>query len=177
MTPYPHQREALAAWQAAKGRGWWYCRPGPANAGRAAGAVLGAARRMIMVPTLDLMQQWYALLRAAFPDQEIGPDRRRLSRTTTPHHRHLRFRRPPHRTLGDRFGLLIFDEAHHHLRVLPRHRRILAGTLPTGTDRHPGARRRQGRRPARTVGPIVYRKRPEQLAGDVLADYRYDRSM
>ena len=25
-----------------------------------------------MVPTLDLMQQWYALLQAAFPDNEIG---------------------------------------------------------------------------------------------------------
>ena len=114
MTPYPHQREALAAWQAAKGRGVVVL---PTGAGKTLVGLLALcwARRdgLIMVPTLDLMQQWYALLRAAFPDQEIGligggyhePQPLTIA-TYDSAARHIE-------RLGDRFGLLIFDEAHH----------------------------------------------------------------
>ena len=63
MTPYPHQREALAAWQAAKGRGVVVL---PTGAGKTLVGLLALcwARRdgLVMVPTLDLMQQWYAFV-------------------------------------------------------------------------------------------------------------------
>ncbi|MEZ5578284.1 MAG: hypothetical protein R3F40_01965 [Candidatus Competibacteraceae bacterium] len=89
-----------------------------------------------MVPTLDLMQQWYALLRAAFPDQDIGligggyHEPHLTIATYDSAARHIE-------RLGDRFGLLIFDEASTYLRVLPRHRRILAGALPLGLTATP----------------------------------------
>ena len=61
MTPYPHQQEALAAWKAAKGRGVIVL---PTGAGKTLVGLLALswAQRdgLIMVPTLDLMQQWYA---------------------------------------------------------------------------------------------------------------------
>jgi len=56
MTPYPHQREALAAWQAAHGRGVVAL---PTGAGKTLVGLLALAwtRRdaLVLVPTLDLM--------------------------------------------------------------------------------------------------------------------------
>jgi superfamily II DNA or RNA helicase len=114
MTPLSASAEALTAWQAAKGRGVVVL---PTGAGKTLVGLLALcwARRdgLILVPTLDLMQQWYALLRAAFPDQEIGligggyhePQPLTIA-TYDSAARHIE-------RLGDRFGLLIFDEAHH----------------------------------------------------------------
>ena len=174
MVPYPHQREALAAWQAAKGRGVVVL---PTGAGKTLVGLLALcwARRdgLILVPTLDLMQQWYALLRAAFPDQEIGllgggyhePQPLTIA-TYDSAARHIE-------RLGDRFGLLIFDEVHHlpsefyraiaEFSLAP-YRLGLTATPERGDGRDADL--------PTLVGPIIYRKRPEQLAGDVLADFQ-----
>jgi superfamily II DNA or RNA helicase len=167
MTPYPHQQEALAAWQAAKGRGVVVL---PTGAGKTLVGLLALcwARRdgLIMVPTLDLMQQWYALLRAAFPDQEIGligggyhePQPLTIA-TYDSAARHIE-------RLGDRFGLLIFDEVHHlpseFYRIIAEfslapYRLGLTATPERGDGRDADL--------PELIGPIVYRKRPEQLAG------------
>ncbi|MCP5196776.1 MAG: DEAD/DEAH box helicase [Gammaproteobacteria bacterium] len=174
MDPYPHQHEALAAWQAARGRGVVVL---PTGAGKTLVGLLALswARRdgLIMVPTLDLMQQWYALLRAAFPDQEIGligggyhePQPLTIA-TYDSAARHVE-------RLGDRFGLLIFDEAHH----LPSefYRTIAEFSLaPYRLGLTATPERSDGRDadlPA-LIGPIVYRCRPEQLAGHVLAEFQ-----
>jgi superfamily II DNA or RNA helicase len=174
MTPYPHQREGLAAWQTAKGRGVIVL---PTGAGKTLIGLLALcwARRdgLIMVPTLDLMQQWYALLRAAFPDQEIGligggyhePQPLTIA-TYDSAARHIE-------RLGDRFGLLIFDEAHH----LPSefYRAIAEFSLaPYRLGLTATPERSDGRDAdlLELVGPIVYRCRPEQLAGGMLADFQ-----
>ncbi|MDS4026331.1 MAG: DEAD/DEAH box helicase family protein [Candidatus Contendobacter sp.] len=174
MVPYPHQQEALAAWQAAKGRGVVVL---PTGAGKTLVGLLALcwARRdgLIMVPTLDLMQQWYALLRAAFPDQEIGligggyhePQPLTIA-TYDSAARHIE-------RLGDRFGLLIFDEVHH----LPSEfYRVIAefSLAPYRLGLTATPERSDGKDAdlLELVGPIVYRKRPEQLAGDVLADFQ-----
>lgn len=174
MTPYPHQHEALTAWQAAKGRGVIVL---PTGAGKTLVGLLALcwARRdgLIMVPTLDLMQQWYALLRAAFPDNDIGligggyhePQPLTIA-TYDSAARHIE-------RLGDRFGLLIFDEAHH----LPSEfYRIIAefSLAPYRLGLTATPERSDGRDadfPA-LIGPVVYRKRPEQLAGGVLAEFQ-----
>jgi superfamily II DNA or RNA helicase len=174
MTPYLHQQEALAAWKAAKGRGVIVL---PTGAGKTLVGLLalGWAQRdaLIMVPTLDLMQQWYALLRAAFPDQEIGligggyhePQPLTIA-TYDSAARHIE-------RLGDRFGLLIFDETHH----LPSefYRSIAEFSLaPYRLGLTATPERSDGRDVdlLELVGPIVYHRRPEQLAGDVLADFQ-----
>lgn len=174
MTPYPHQQEALAAWKVARGRGVIVL---PTGAGKTLVGLLamGWAQRdaLIMVPTLDLMQQWYALLRAAFPDQEIGligggyhePQPLTIA-TYDSAARHIE-------RLGDRFGLLIFDEAHH----LPSefYRSIAEFSLaPYRLGLTATPERSDGRDAdlLELVGPMVYRRCPEQLAGDVLAEFQ-----
>ncbi len=174
MKPYPHQQEALLAWRAAKGRGVVAL---PTGAGKTLVGLLALcwAQRdgLILVPTLDLMQQWYALLRAAFPDQEIGligggyHEPQPLSIATYDSAaRHIE-------RLGDRFGLLIFDEAHH----LPSefYRAIAEFSLaPYRLGLTATPERSDGKEADLfdLIGPIVYRKRPEQLAGDVLAAFQ-----
>jgi superfamily II DNA or RNA helicase len=174
MTPYPHQQEALAAWKAAKGRGVIVL---PTGAGKTLVGLLALswAQRdgLIMVPTLDLMQQWYALLRAAFPDQEIGligggyhePQPLTIA-TYDSAARHVE-------RLGDRFGLLIFDEVHH----LPSefYRSIAEFSLaPYRLGLTATPERGDGREVdlPELIGPIVYRRHPEQLAGGVLAEFQ-----
>ena len=73
MTPYPHQREALQAWKRSQRQGVVVL---PTAAGKTylAQLAMEATPRstLVVVPTLDLMHQWYAHLEAAFPDVSIG---------------------------------------------------------------------------------------------------------
>src|SRR5688572_208113 len=61
LEPFPHQQEALDRWKAAKGRGLVVL---PTGAGKSLLGILAltwAGRSgLIIVPTLDLMHQWYA---------------------------------------------------------------------------------------------------------------------
>ncbi|MDB4946831.1 MAG: helicase, partial [Labilithrix sp.] len=70
--PRPFQSEALAAWRAAGGRGVVVL---PTGAGKTHVAVMAidAIRRstLVIAPTLDLVRQWYDLLRATF-DIPVG---------------------------------------------------------------------------------------------------------
>ncbi|MEB3212130.1 MAG: DEAD/DEAH box helicase family protein, partial [Leptolyngbyaceae bacterium] len=114
MHPYPHQQEALDAWIAAGRRGVVVL---PTAAGKTylAQLVMQAILRstLITVPTLDLMHQWYAHLKTAFPDVEIGVlgggshDRTPILVATYDSAAiHAE-------TIGNRYGLLVCDECHH----------------------------------------------------------------
>ena len=149
MTPYPHQRAALAAWLAAGRRGVVVL---PTGAGKTypAQLALQATQQstLIVVPTLDLMHQWYAHLLAAFPDMPVGllgggaHDRTPLLVATYDSaaiHADA---------LGNHYALLIFDECHHlsgaFTRVIAEYA-LAPYRLPDG---HPGAQRRHPHRPA-----------------------------
>ncbi len=173
VEPYPHQQEALECWQAARGRGVVVL---PTGAGKTLVGLLALcwARRdgLVIVPTLDLMHQWYALLRATFPEQEIGligggyHEVLSLSIATYDSaSRHMD-------RLGNRFGTLIFDEVHHLPSefyrgiadsALAPYRLGLTATLERADQKHEDL--------ADLVGATVYAKRPDQLAGDVLASF------
>jgi len=73
MEPYPHQSEALAAWQRV-GKCGVVVLPTAAGKTYLAQLAMQVTNRstLVVVPTLDLMHQWYAHLLAAFPDVEIG---------------------------------------------------------------------------------------------------------
>ncbi|KAF3885317.1 MULTISPECIES: DEAD/DEAH box helicase family protein [Nostocales] len=173
MEPYPHQSEALAAWKLA-GRQGVVVLPTAAGKTYLAQMAMQSTPRttLIVVPTLDLMHQWYAHLKAAFPDAEVG-----LlgggSRDKTPILVSTYDSAAIHaETLGDRYALLIFDECHHlptdFNRVIAEYAiapyRLGLSATPERTDgKHADLNI--------LIGPEVYRKRAEELAGKALAEH------
>jgi superfamily II DNA or RNA helicase len=174
--PRPFQTEALEAWRKAQGRGVVVL---PTGAGKSHVAVLAIEDRkrsaLVVAPTLDLVRQWYDLLRTSFgvPVGVVGGgshDVQALTVTTYDsaylHMEHL----------GARFGLLVFDECHH----LPGAAYAMAARLAIAPFRlglTATPERSDGREDvlAELIGPIVYRKEIVDLAGDFLAEYDTER--
>lgn len=174
MPPYQHQEDALTAWKNAGYQGVVVL---PTAAGKTYLAQLAmqslGCSTLIVVPTLDLMHQWYAHLNAAFPDVELGllgggsRDKSSILVATydsaTIHAE----------TLGSLYGLLIFDECHHlptdFYRVVAEDaiapfRLGLTATPERSDGRHSDLNL--------LIGPTVFRQRPEDLAGGALADHK-----
>ncbi|MEM0981573.1 MAG: DEAD/DEAH box helicase family protein [Cyanobacteria bacterium P01_H01_bin.58] len=172
-TPYPHQQAALDAWTAARWRGVVVL---PTAAGKTFLAQMAMTTTprstLITVPTLDLMHQWYEGLLAVFKGVEVG-----LlgggSRDRTPILVATYDSAAIHaETLGNQYGLLICDECHHlpsdFNRVIAEYaiapyRLGLTATPDRSDGRHQDL--------DHLLGPIVYQKRPEDLAGSTLAPY------
>jgi superfamily II DNA or RNA helicase len=171
---YPHQQEALASWQAAKGRG---CIILPTGAGKSLVGVLAIAwasrSALVVVPTLDLMHQWYALLKANFPDTEIGLigggyyEVRDLSVSTYDSAaRHME-------RFGNWFGTLILDEVHH----LPTefYRNIAEFSIAPyrlGLTATPERLDLKHQELPNLIGEILYRREALELAGEILAPFQ-----
>ncbi|OCQ99231.1 helicase [Oscillatoriales cyanobacterium USR001] len=174
LSPYQHQEEALAAWQQAGKQGVVIL---PTASGKTYLAQLAmqttGRSTLIVVPTLDLMHQWYANLTAAFPNIEIGllgggsRDRTPILVATydsaTIHAE----------TLGNKYGLLVFDECHHlptdFYRVIAEYaiapfRLGLTATPDRADNRHTDLNF--------LIGPTVFSRTPEQLAGGALAEHK-----
>jgi superfamily II DNA or RNA helicase len=174
---YAHQQEALDCWKAARGRGVVVL---PTGAGKSLVGLLAlswAGRSgLVVVPTLDLMHQWYALLRATFPGIETGligggyyEVRNLVVATYDSAARHMD-------RLGNRFGTLIMDEVHH----LPTefYRMIAEFSLAPfrlGLTATPERADMRHEDLCELVGPFVYRRDASDLAGDVLAPFQIRR--
>ena len=172
--PRPYQAEALAAWRARQGRGVVVL---PTGAGKTWVACLAIEDKrrstLVIAPTLDLVRQWYDVLRTTFgvPVGLIGGgeyDVRSLTVSTYDSaHIHMEH-------LGDRFGLVVFDECHH----LPGPAYALAAracVAPFRLGLTATPERADGRHADfdTLVGPIVYRKDIVDLSatGGYLAPY------
>jgi superfamily II DNA or RNA helicase len=175
--PRDYQTEALAAWSAQGRRGIVVL---PTGAGKSLVAQLAIAdakrSALVVVPTLDLMAQWYDGLLAAFDVEEVGlmgggsHDVRDLTVTT-----YDSFCIHAER-IGDRFGLIVFDEVHHlpgpsylaaAASMLAPFRLGLTATLERPDGRHLAL--------DQAVGSVAYRREIKELAGDFLADYEVER--
>ncbi|MGB3695253.1 MAG: DEAD/DEAH box helicase family protein [Spirulinaceae cyanobacterium] len=174
MEPYPHQSEALAEWKQ-RGRRGVVVLPTAAGKTYLAQLAMQSTPRstLILVPTLDLMHQWYAQLLAAFPDVEIG-----LlgggSRDRTPILISTYDSAAIHaEALGNQYGLLVFDECHHlptdFYRVIAEYAIAPYRLGLTATpDRSDGKHRDLNN----LIGPVVYSKTPEELSGKALAEHK-----
>ena len=171
-TPRPFQGEALGAWREAGGRGVVVL---PTGAGKSYVALLcmDAIRRdtLVVAPTLDLVAQWYDLIRTSFGVEVgvIGGGEYRPApiTVTTYDSAHLHME-----NLGARFGLIVFDECHHlpgdayalaALSSLAPYRLGLTATPERADGRHDQL--------DHLIGPPVYRCDVGELAGDYLAEY------
>lgn len=178
--PRPYQREALAAWKQARGRGVVVLPTGAGKSQVACMAIDDKRRSALVVaPTLDLVRQWYDLLRSSFggpggvPVGVIGGgdyDVQPLTVTTYDSaHLHMEH-------LGARFGLLVFDECHH----LPGAAYALAARAALAPYRlglTATPERGDGREDEldALIGPVVYRKDIVELSGSFFVDYETER--
>ena len=177
-SPHDYQLEALKAWHQAERWGSIVLPTGSGKTFVAMRAILETAvHTLIIVPTIDLLHQWYARLENIFQmpigvwygqEKEMQP----ITVTTYPSAwAHAE-------TLGNQFKLLIFDEIHHlpapnwheiALMCAAPWRLGLTATYPDETDIDRVNLLNQ------FVGPVVYRKRIDELTGKQLAEYRTER--
>ena len=176
FSPFPHQAQALAAWIAAECRGVIEL---PTGAGKTLLAVLAIAHvqgpTLIVVPTLDLMQQWKEVLSRHLSVEVgcIGGGLNEPRAVTVVTYDSAAFRTEFH---GNRYALLICDECHH--LPAPRYQFIAEGSLAparlglTATL----ARADGGERICEALlGPLVHRTEIGALQGAFLAPYEVHR--
>jgi superfamily II DNA or RNA helicase len=176
LEPYPHQAAALQAWKRAGRQGVIVL---PTGAGKTLVAQLAMAATprstLILVPTIDLMHQWYAQLLTAFPGTEVGllgggsRDRSPILIST------YDSAAIQIESLGDLYGLLICDECHHlptdFYRVVAEYsiapyRLGLSATPERSDGKHQDLEQ--------LLGKEVYRQTAADLAGSTLAPYRVE---
>lgn len=171
-SPRPFQTEALAAFRRSGGRGVIVL---PTGAGKSHVGVMAIDDRrrsaLVVAPTLDLVRQWYDLLRSSFAtDVGVlggGSHEIRPLTVTTYDSAYLHMQH-----IGARFGLVIFDECHH----LAGPTYTLAAELClapfrlglTATPERPDGRETEL---GRLIGPLLYQKQIVELAGEYLAEY------
>jgi len=170
--PRPFQREALQAWRQARGRGVVVL---PTGAGKSHVAVMAVDDRrrsaLVVAPTLDLVRQWYDLLRTSFGvDVGIigGGEHQVLPLTVTTYdsaYLHMEH-------YGARFGLVVFDECHH----LPGETYSLGASqclAPYRLGLTATPEREDGREEQldTLIGPVVYRRDILELSGNYLSEF------
>lgn len=170
--PYPFQKEALSKWLKNMSRGVIVL---PTGSGKSYLATLAIEKKqrstLVVVPTIDLMNQWYDNLKSAF-DVDIGligagyHEVKDLT-ITTYDSAYIHIER-----IGNLFGLVIFDECHH----LPGETYSLAANfclapfrlgLSATPERADGLHYMLDE----LIGKTVYRKEITELSGKYLADY------
>lgn len=176
LAPRPYQTASIEAWQANKKNGVIVLPTGAGKTHVATMAIEICKRQtLVVVPTLDLMNQWYELLLSTFNAEigligggfyEIG------AITVTTYASAFRHQE----RLGNQFGLVIFDECHHlpsegykyaaEFAIAPF--RLGLSATPERDDFADNLLRE-------IVGDFVFRLEAQELAGEYLADYILER--
>ncbi|MDM8561489.1 DEAD/DEAH box helicase [Candidatus Parabeggiatoa sp. HSG14] len=197
---HPYQIEALNAWTAAN---HWGSVVLPTGAGKTVLALRAMIQMgvstLVVVPTIDLLHQWYARLENAFGipiGVWYGLEKKAQPITVTTYPSAWAHAE----TLGNLFKLLIFDEIHHlpapswheiALMCVAPYRLGLTATYPHQNNFRPFS---SGKSKVTAndqlqlfnavnpldpvallnelVGPVVYQKEINDLTGEQLAEYR-----
>lgn len=165
-----YQRDALAAWGVANRRGVVVLPTGAGKTVLAVAAIASAGvSTLCLVPTRVLLDQWAKVLSAHMSDiGRLGDGQRTIAPITVATYASAITWAPK---IGDRFGLVIVDEAHHVgaecpsevLEMLVADARLgLTATPPlqeaaTALECH--------------VGPVVYALSIDDLVGEALAGF------
>jgi superfamily II DNA or RNA helicase len=173
IEPRPYQQQAIDEWQRHERCGVVIL---PTGAGKSLVAQMAIERTgrstLIIVPTIDLMNQWYDLLLSSFQAEVglIGGGYYELGALTiTTYASAFRFME----RLGNQFGLLIFDECHHLPSSIYRYAAEMAiAPFRLGLTATPERADGEERSLNQLIGPILYRREAQEMAGEYLADYR-----
>lgn len=167
-----YQRDALDAWHGNDERGVLEL---PTGSGKTVIAVKAIEALtvpvLIIVPTIDLLEQWRSELREEFdiPVGQFGGGVQSRETITVSTYDSAYLKAD---SVGDLFSLVIFDEVHHLggegyreiARLLASPARMgLTATFERPDDAHEIIEK--------LVGPVVYRTSAEELAGTHLAPY------
>ncbi|QPV62418.1 DEAD/DEAH box helicase family protein [Halosimplex litoreum] len=167
-----YQRDALDDWEGADRRGVLEL---PTGSGKTVVGIAAMeaieAPTLVVVPTIDLLEQWRRELEREFGREvgQLGGGEQRLADVTVSTYDSAYLRADE---LGDRFGLVVFDEVHHLggegyrdiARLFAAPARIgLTATFERPDGAHEAVEA--------LVGPLVHRVAVDELAGEHLADY------
>lgn len=174
--PFPHQIEALEAWWTHRGQGVVVLPTGTGKTFMALMAIQKAGRpALVVTPTIDLLNQWHGQMAEMF-GTEVGMlgggtyDIRPLT-VSTYDSAFIHLDR-----WGNKFGLIVFDECHH--LPGPSYQMIAAGCIAPyrlGLTATPERMDGQDALYTGLIGPLVYRREINQLAGEFLAEYQAKR--
>lgn len=171
-THRPYQTEAVAAWRAAGRRGTVVL---PTGSGKSVVAELAIAETkrgaLVVAPTLDLVGQWYDRLRRAFGHEVgvVGGGHHEVHDLTVTTYDSAWAHMP---RLGDRFGLLVFDEVHH--LPAPTYRGAAEASIAPFRLGLTATYEREDQLEHTLdalIGPVVFRREIVDLTGDFLAEY------
>ncbi len=172
IEPRPYQGQAIEAWRANGRRGVVVL---PTGAGKTLVAEMAIAdvRRstLVVVPTIDLMNQWYDSLLARFNAEIglVGGGYYEIGAITVTTYSSA-FRQMER--IGNLFGLLVFDECHHLPSDVYRYAAELAiAPFRLGLTATPERADEAHNLLDELVGAIVFRREAQELAGEYLADY------
>ena len=184
-----YQREALGAWREHRHRGVLELPTGSGKTVIALKAIEALATpTLVVVPTIDLLGQWYDELEAEFGDDLASDDRaggpgtegggeigqlgggvQEAGEITVSTYSSAYLRADE---LGNRFGFVVFDEAHHlggeGYREIARLLAAPARLGLTATFERPDGAHEVIKE---IVGPLRYRVDVDDLAGSHLAEY------
>ena len=172
IEPRPYQQQAINEWRRHERCGVVVL---PTGAGKSLVAQMAVEltkrSTLVVVPTIDLMNQWYDLLLSSFQAEvgligggyfEIG------AITVTTYASAFRFME----RLGNQFGLIIYDECHHLPSSIYRYAAEMAiAPFRLGLTATPERTDGADLLLEQLIGPFVYRRETHELAGEYLADY------
>ncbi|HYN86193.1 MAG TPA: DEAD/DEAH box helicase family protein [Pyrinomonadaceae bacterium] len=172
VEPRPYQQEAINEWKRANSCGVVIL---PTGAGKSLVAQMAIEETkrstLVVVPTIDLMNQWYDLLLSSFQAEVglIGGGFYELGAlTVTTYASAFRFME----RLGDRFGLVIFDECHHLPSGAHRYAAEMSiAPFRLGLTATPDRADGGDLLLEQLIGPTVIRLEARDLAGEYLSDY------
>lgn len=174
-SPYPpmeHQKQAMERWRAARARGTVVM---PTGSGKTYFAVrcIAAVNRsaLVVAPTIDLMVQWANVLEKFFQTKIGmlgGGSKEILPLTVSTYDSAVLMME----FIGNRFGLIVFDECHH----LPGQINRMAASMciapyRLGLTATPEREDDGEEVMEKLIGPVVFRAYIDELEGKVLAPY------
>ncbi|MFC4990210.1 DEAD/DEAH box helicase [Saliphagus infecundisoli] len=176
IEPRDYQQAALAAWTDHDRRGSVVLPTGSGKTFLAVQAIANAGvSALVVVPTIDLMNQWHATLTNAFGDQLLdsvgvlgGGNHNVTDITVTTYDSAYRYINE----YGDQFGLLVVDEVHH--LPAPTYQQIPEMTIaPYRLGLTATYERADGQHEVleELIGPVVYEENVDELAGEYLSEY------